>query len=220
MLPIYVLEKDNSHPGNVTREQINLTFGNRAIQTTDPADIPWDRLAESAALYVFEKENSIIQPDGTVWNWITPEREKALWEYVNDGGHVLFLHNGMVGFPMDSLWHQMAGGLFVRHPVIQNVKYAPLPKQHPILEGVKPFEGDDEHYFTRIRLDEVELLMGGHSAEGGTSIAGWCRQIGKGRVASLTPGHTFDIVRQKELILLVRNAASWVTGEAFSTADL
>ena len=62
--------------------------------------------------------------------------------------------------------------------------------------------------------------MGGHSAEGGTSIAGWCHQVGKGRVASLTPGHTFDIVRQKELIRLVRNAASWVTGETFSTDDL
>lgn len=145
LLPIYVLEKDNSHPGDVTREQINLTFGGRAIQTTDPADIPWHDLAGSAALYVFEKENSIIQPDGSVWNWITPEREQALWNYINEGGH---------------------------------------------------------------------------SAEGGTSIAGWCRQIGKGRVASLTPGHTFDIVRQKELIRLVRNAASWVTGETFSTDDL
>ena len=85
MLPIYVLEKDNSHPGDVTREQINLTFGGRAIQTTDPADIPWHDLAGSAALYVFEKENSIIQPDGSVWNWITPEREQALWNYINEG---------------------------------------------------------------------------------------------------------------------------------------
>lgn len=76
MLPIYVLEKDNSHPDDVTREQINLTFGDRAIHTTDPADIPWHDLAGSAALYVFEKENSIIQPDGSVWNWIPPNASR------------------------------------------------------------------------------------------------------------------------------------------------
>jgi len=220
MLPIYVLKKDMSHTGEATKEQIDLTFGNRAIQLTDPAMIPWDDLAGKGALYVFEKENSIIQPDGSRLNWITPRREQALSDYVFGGGSVLFLHNGLVGFPADSLWHQLAGGLFVRHPQIQKVKYMTLRSGHPILDGVKPFLGDDEHYFCNIRFDEVELLLGGYSAEGGCSVAGWCREIGKGRVAAITPGHTLDIVRQKELTRLVRNAASWVTGEKFSVSDL
>ena len=215
MRPIYVLEKDCSHDGVATAEQVRRVFGNRAIERIDPAQLPWDSLKESAALYVFAKENNVIQPDGSVLNWITPEREKALYDYVTQGGSVLFLHNGLVSFPENSLWHQMAGGIFVRHPVIRPVKYSPLAVNHPILEGVEPFEGEDEQYFCNVRLGEVHLIMGGYSAGDGCSIAGWYRTLGKGRIVSLTPGHTVEIVSQKSLCRLIRNAASWATGEDF-----
>jgi type 1 glutamine amidotransferase len=91
------------------------------------------------------------------------------------------------------------------------VTYVPIKKDHPIVAGVENFTGMDEKYFCHIDVADVDdIFLCGDDPTHPGSIAGWCRTVGKGRTAAVTPGHTFEIVENPNMTRLVKNAAAWV----------
>lgn len=211
MKKIYGLYGDVHHDDDVVKRCLRLAFGEDIILTDSPADIPWDDLENQVALYVSMKEsNTTPLADGTLDKWITPEREQALYRYVANGGAALFVHNGLVGFAPDSVYHQLTGGVFIQHPPLMQTTYVPIKKEHPIVQGVENFTGEDEKYFCHIDVADVDIFMCGDDPTYPGSISGWCRKVGKGRTAAVTPGHTYEIVENPNMVRLVRNAAAWV----------
>ena len=139
----------------------------------------------------------------------TPEREQALYRFVEHGGAALFIHNGLVGFGTRSLYHHLTGGVFIEHPPLMRTNYVAIKKDHPIMKGVQPFSGEDEKYFCHIDVADVDIFLGGDDPEHAGTIAGWCKTVGKGRTAAVTPGHTFEIVENPNMTRLIQNAAAW-----------
>ncbi len=211
MKKIYALYGDCHHDENVVKKCLKNVFGENIIVTDDPSVIPWENMKEEVLLYVSMKEsNTTLKDDGTVDVWITKEREDALYEFVSLGGAALFIHNGLVGFGTDSTYHKLTGGVFIEHPPIMNVTYTPIGRPHPITEGVGKITGEDEKYFCHIDVSDVDIFFGGEDPVHAGTIAGWCKNIGNGRTAAVTPGHTFEIVDNENMIRLVKNAADWV----------
>lgn len=211
MKKIYGLYGDCHHDPAVVSACLRSVFDDEIILLEDPALLPWENMAGEVLLYVSMKEtNTTLKPDGTIDHWITPEREQALWDYVHQGGAALFVHNGLVGFADRPLYRQLAGGLFIDHPPICHVDYAPAGRPHIITEGVEPFGGEDEKYFCHISAPAESLFLCGQEPQYPTTLCGWNQTFGLGRTAAVTPGHTFEIVESPQMQRLVKNAAEWV----------
>ncbi len=212
MKRIFGLYGDVHHDDEVVKACLRAAFGEEITLTSQMEDIPWDDLDRQVALYVSMKENNTtLKADGTIDNWLTPERQQALYDYVARGGAALFIHNGLVGFATDSPYHRLTGGVFIQHPPLTNVCYVPIRKEHPIVQGVENFTGEDEKYFCHIDVAEVEhIFLAGDDPVYPGSIAGWCKTIGKGRTASVTPGHTLGVATHPDMTRLIRNAVAWV----------
>jgi len=211
MKKIYALHGDVNHDDAVTESCLRRVFGDALVFTSEPADIPWDDMENQVELYVSMKEtNTTLKPDGTIDQWITPERERALYDFVSNGGSALFVHCGLVGYPTDSLYHKLSGGVFIEQPPIRNVTYVPIKREHPIMEGVENFSGPDEKYFCHIDVADVDIFMCGDDPDCAGTITGWCRKVGKGRTVSVTPGHTFEIVENPNMTRILNNAVKWL----------
>ena len=142
-------------------------------------------------------------------HWITPEREQALYRYVEIGGGALFLHAGLVGIYLDSVYHKITGGAFLNHPPGTAVTYLPVNKSHPLLSGVEAFTELDEKYVCQIDPD-VEVLLAGADGDHAGTISGWCKTLGKGRTVSFAPGHTLEVANNPNVKRFVKNAVAWL----------
>lgn len=210
MKKIYALYGDVYHEGPVEEAYLRAVFGEDMVFTSNPDEVPWDNMENEVLMYVSTKENNYTTKDGVLDSWITPEREKALYDYVQNGGKALFIHAGLVGYEPDSVYHKLSGGVFIQHPPLMNTTYVPVRNGHPITEGVENFSGMDEKYFCHIDVAEVDIFMHGDDPVHQGSIAGWCKEIGKGRTVAVTPGHTFEIAEDPNMIRLLKNSVQWL----------
>ena len=211
MKKIYGLYGDIHHDNEIVKTCLRAAFGDNIILTDNPDEIPWDDLENQVELYVSMKEtNTSPRADGSIDHWVTDERAEALYHFVENGGAALFIHNGLVGFGTKSIYHKLTGGVFIEHPPLMPVTYVPIKRDHPITQGVNAFTGTDEKYFCHIDVSEVDIFFCGDDPVHAGTIAGWCKSVGQGRCAAVTPGHTYEIVENPNMIQLVKNAANWV----------
>lgn len=211
MKKIYGLYGDVHHDSAVVKACLRGLFGDEIILLENPDELPWGTLREDVLLYVSMKENQTTpDADGNIIDWITPEREAALWDFVHAGGAALFIHNGLVGFEGHEKYHALAGGMFVTHPPLCEITYAPLGEVCSLNEGVEPFSGPDEKYACAITAPEASFCLCGQDPVHPQTISGWYQTFGAGRTAAVTPGHTFEIVEHPQMQKLLRNAADWV----------
>ncbi len=127
-----------------------------------------------------------------------PERAcaEALCSFVEGGGGLLLLHNGIC-IQSDPDLEGLIGGFFLGHPEQEALTFSPVGA----LEGMAPFTVKEEPY--RFRLDDPGEIILTYLQGGETYPAGWRSPRGRGRVAFLCPGHTgevFDIPEYRDLI--------------------
>jgi type 1 glutamine amidotransferase len=212
MKKIYMLMEDKWHPRDVILAGMEAALGRDGfVAATDPEEIPWSTLAGEAAVFISQKGENQELPDGSKFKWITPEREKFVWDFVNGGGGALFIHCGTVLDDSGEKWFRMSGGTFLHHPEQLPVTYVPIKGSHPIVEGVEPFTVPDEHYHCEIRVKDISPFMIGGSEKNPGILTGWAQEIGKGRTAALTPGHTIEAAANPNMARLIRNAVKWVS---------
>jgi type 1 glutamine amidotransferase len=82
------------------------------------------------------------------------ESEQALWDFVQNGGGFLGLHNASDG-PQGGPYEKLLGGRFLRHPPPYNImiRVTDAGRKHPITAGIQDFEIYDEHHFVRFDVD-------------------------------------------------------------------
>ena len=143
---------------------------------------------------------------------LRPDEQQKLVEAVEQGMNILFVHAAMAVIDAGSPMYSLSLGRFASHPEVHNPVYCTaIPgTNHPIMEGIEPFEAPDEHYFCTVDVDQATPFMATISIAG-TEIGGWCQTKGKGRVVSLTPGHTTEMLDKMEPVL--RRAIKWAMGE-------
>ncbi|MDR1949626.1 MAG: ThuA domain-containing protein [Spirochaetaceae bacterium] len=211
MKKVYLLMEDKWHKRDVILPGMEAALGaGEFAAADDPEDIPWDTLERDVSLFVSQKGNGTELPDGSLLNWITEERTRRLWDYVNTGGGLLFIHSGTVLDSAGPLYRKLVGGIFLRHPEQCPVTYAPLRNGHPVVEGVEPFTVPDEHYYCELFVEALHPLMICGSAGNPAAIAGWYQEFGAGRSVSLTPGHTLEAVLNPNMTRLIGNAVKWL----------
>jgi type 1 glutamine amidotransferase len=149
--------------------------------------------------------------------WITAEQGKAVKEFAENGGGVLFYHNVTYISPYNDDFRDVLGAVTRGHPPIRPFRVKITNKEHPITKGVKDFLVTDEQHYVEYQKDAKYLLMESVNEDGleyrefGTSSpAGWAYDYGKGRVCYLAPGHLIENMWNPEYEKLQKNAARWL----------
>lgn len=210
MKKIYVIYNDVFHPLEVVKEALKGVLPEEPVYSIMGDEVPWDDMENKVKLYIsFKSDNTTLNPKTGVDNFIYPEREKALYEYVKNGGKALFVHAGLVGYPLNSLYHEVVGGAFLIHPPEKDITYLPVNKDHPIMKDVEAFTVRDEKYTCQIDSDVTVLMVGADNEHAGT-VSAWCKNLGKGKSVSFAPGHTIEAAQNKNARQFLCNAAKWL----------
>lgn len=131
------------------------------------------------------------------------EETAGLIGFVNNGGGLLAIHNGVSIQARQELMH-MLGAKFTGHPPYCELEIKIKAPEHPIVKGIEAFTIQDEPYqFDFMPHTTTEILLE-YDLEGVTYPAGWTHKFGKGKVVCLMPGHDegpFKIPAYRQMIL-------------------
>ncbi len=146
------------------------------------------------------------------WTRIEPDEEKALLDFVSDGGGLVALHCASYCFLNSPKYIALVGGQFKSHNTGVFRERIVKP-DHPIMSGLSPIESWDETYVhTKHNPDRVVLAerVEGDHVEPYT----WVRTHGKGRVFYTAWGHDERTWGNKDFQKLVERGIRWASAES------
>src|SRR5215469_14610061 len=138
----------------LVRENIPVTF------IEDPAELNAKSLSQSSLLII--ARNGRYWPEGygkPQTAWMTDAQQKAAWDFVNNGGGFLAVHNAHTMYPQGGLYYKLFGGDFGGHPKPYRFTIRVENKNHPITQGVEDYEIFDEQHMSKYDLDQEHLLL-------------------------------------------------------------
>jgi uncharacterized protein len=162
-------------------------------------------LMRAYPLVVLTKSDNVSVTDKT--NWMNDTVQSAFFEYVQQGNGLLAIHSGTAEYEQKPIIRSLLGGVFLHHPEQCLVTLSPRPN-HPLCKGMAPFTLKDEHYFMALDDPQAEVFMTTRSVSGEQPGA-WRREVGRGRVAVLTPGHNLEVWLHPSYQALLGNALRW-----------
>jgi uncharacterized protein len=173
---------------------INLTYSESLEEALDPKF-----LAQFDGLLLYAN-----------WDRISPEQERALLSYVEQGGGFVPVHCASACFGHSDPFIRLVGGRFRRHgaEIFAPITVAP---DHPAIEGVSPVEAWDETYVHDRHGDDRTILQVRRDAEGDEPWT-WVRQQGKGRVFYTASGHDHRVWDHPDFQALLIQGIRWAVG--------
>jgi type 1 glutamine amidotransferase len=211
MTNILVLCDDHWHPGEVIergfrglgKDRYSFDF------VMDAKDILTPVMLETYPAIISCKGDYLTSANNAPWfeDGVTEVGVKELEAYVKGGGGFLSLHSANTA-KAGSAFGDFVGNHFLGHPPRCAIEVK-ISGKHPVTEGVTDFSIRDEHYKIECTAgDRVELFQT-HSETGGRQIGGYVRELGKGRICVMTPGHILSVWEHPSYQRLVLNALAW-----------
>lgn len=218
MEKVLVICDDLWHPAEVIEKGLAArTDGRFSFDIVKAAkDILTPERIAKYRLIVCCKSNNVIAANTAPWfeAGVTEVGPAELEEYVRAGGGLLVIHSGLAyNEERCPEYVQLVGSAFRGHPPRCTVHLQTAMPAHPVLEGVPDFVIRDEHYAMEMTCEDAQVFLASRSEKGGVQPAGYTREIGKGRLCALTPGHTLDVWEDERFQRLFTNAAEWCMKE-------
>ncbi|HOP78918.1 MAG TPA: ThuA domain-containing protein [Thermogutta sp.] len=174
---------------------------------------------------VFQYDLLVILRDGMLWPdpqpngsfgkpvfWLTEEQEMTVASFVWAGGGFLALHNATALKALnetESLYLRVLGASYAGHGPAQEGYYVRvLNGSHPVTAGVHDYFVEDERHWPRLYVSDALVLLESASGEE-TSLHGFVRTFGLGRVCYLANGHNRRVLESDVMQRILRNAARW-----------
>lgn len=129
--------------------------------------------------------------------------------YVEEGGGFIALHAGNC-FREGEAMTALTGNYFIGHPPRCEVSLCFEPS--PLTAGAEDFTQRDEHYQIALTAGDAVPFAYSISQTGGRQVAGYTRQLGRGRVGVYTPGHTLAMLRHPSTQRVLGNLIAWTGG--------
>lgn len=205
-MKILVLCGDAWHPPEIPRKGLEALAGMEF--TLDYIEDARDWSPETMATYplvILTKSDNVSETDKT--NWMTDTVQSAFSDYVQQGNGLLAIHSGTAEYERKPVIRGLLGGVFLHHPEQCPVTMTPLIG-HTLCTESEPFTLQDEHYFMALDDPQADVFMTTSSVNGEQPGA-WRRQVGKGRVAVLTPGHNLEVWLHPSYQAILSNCLRW-----------
>jgi hypothetical protein len=131
----------------------------------------------------------------------------ALVEFVEHGGGLLVLHNGVCWAKHPRLL-PLIGAAFASHPEQTELSYR-LQGAHPLAAGQPGFTLREEPYRYDFAPEFSAEIFFHYEHEGRSWPAGWANRHGDGRIVVLQPGHRVTAFQHPTYAALCLRAARW-----------
>ncbi len=154
------------------------------------------------------KKLDLIVPCWTMGS-IEQDRLKPLLEAVSCGTGIAGLHGGMCdSFRQETEYQYMCGGQWVAHPggIITYPVHIVDPG-HPLTEGIKDFAITSEQYY--MHVDPADFILTTTKFGEVEMPVSWTKMWGKGRVFYSSLGHDAEVVKQDEVLELMKRGMLW-----------
>lgn len=219
MQRILVICDDVWHPAEVIEKGIMaLDAEDYRFEFVKAAkDILTPEMIAEYPLLICCKSNNVTSGNPSPWfeNTVTEVMGKEFRSYVEQGGAYLAVHSGNVFMGEgDGIreYTEFVGNRFLSHPLRCEV-ILKKEKEHPVMREVEEeFRIRDEHYQMEILAEDADVFLTSRSETGGDHVAGYTREMGKGRLCVLTPGHTLSVWQNREFQKIFLNAIRWCLG--------
>lgn len=210
---VLVLYADQPHEPGYSPPALRLVFEATGVTphfTVDVRALSAENLSKVDLLVILRDGLHRPSPDrDSNIIWMTPEQEKAIVDYVNNGGAFLNLHNSMGLYPKDGPYLDLVGGRYIGHGPLERFRVEVVDHDHPITQGVEDFSIADEQHTPPYDKDKVNLLLQSRADGAEPAAAGWYYEPGRGRLCHLAPGHTREAMFHPMYQRLLRNAVNW-----------
>lgn len=151
-------------------------------------------------------------------NFLPPEQERALLDYVNGGGGFVAIHSASASFLNSDVFTNLVGGTFVAHGVGE-LRADFVAPNHPVLDGLGEIESWDESYIhTAHNPDKTVLSV--RREDGHEEPWTWVRNQGDGRVFYTAWGHDERTWTNEGFQQLIARALRWTAGDWALGRDL
>lgn len=213
---ILVLAGSMWHPSEMIRRGLADISDYHFDFVEDAKDILTSEMLACYPVILCCKSNNLTGSTDAPWfeENVTEVMPKEIRAYVEKGGGFLAVHAGCCfGFSGEENYGycELIGSRFVTHPPRCDVRVENF-RAHPITDRVAPFSVRDEHYQLTDFAPDVAPLFDTVSETGGRQLGGYTRQLGKGRLCVLTPGHILSVWQNAEYQKLLKNAMEWCGG--------
>lgn len=175
-------------------EGINFTY------TSNPNDLNADNLKNYDALVLYANHDSI-----------TNEQEKALLNYVENGGGFVPVHCASWCFRNSDKFIDLVGAQFLKHKT-DTFTTQIVKADHPITKSLKPFSTWDETYEHDKFAKDITVLMERVEGEHHEPWT-WVKEFGKGRVFYTAYGHDERTWNNPGFHQLMREGILWAVGD-------
>jgi putative membrane-bound dehydrogenase-like protein len=170
----------------------------RCTYTESLDDLNPDKLAGYDCLVIYANHTKI-----------SPEQERALMGFVNNGGGLVPLHCASYCFLNSTNYLELVGARFKSHNT-GVFEETVVKSDHPVLKGVNPIKSWDETYVhekhNTNRIVLAERVEGDHHEP-----YTWVRTSGKGRVFYTAWGHDERTWSNTNFVRMVINAIEWTS---------
>ena len=215
------LHDDRPRPGRrpdphpLPRRRRPSTWPKAAFRQLQPAlaehgiELTYTDSLDSLTPKILAKYDGLVIYANTVK--ISPEQEKSLLDFVEDGKGFIPLHCASYCFLNSPKYIALVGGQFLRHNT-GTVKTTFGDTSHPILKGFTPFESWDETYVHTKHNPENRTILEYHDEKGQKEPWTWVRTQGKGRVFYTAWGHDERTWSNPGFNNLVERGIRWAVG--------
>ena len=163
-----------------------------------------------------------------------PAEQKALQEFVRNGGGFLGVHTAGAlwkeGGDFQTWYEGLVGARQVRHPKVQRARLVVEDRTHPATRHLPEewFVTDEWHIFDRnprekvnvlISLDESSYQGKANQKMGGDHPFVWYHEYDGGRSFFTSLGHTVEIYTNPDFEKLVEGAVLWTSGRVDAKAE-
>jgi type 1 glutamine amidotransferase len=145
--------------------------------------------------------------------------ERALEQFLADGGGVVGVHGASLSFNNSDVWTRLLGARFAGHiPGTHTLNVVITDPKHPITAGVGPFSIVDEEYKHRF-ADVPRHVLAKFRERPPTSDQSanmdilWTREVGKGRIFYSALGHGKEAWENPSWQKLIAQGICWAAGK-------
>ncbi len=213
--PIRLLVITGSHPYDV--RFFSLFEGH--------SDIEWDKKTQSSkpcAAYsegFAEGYDVVLLYDFEMS--ITDEQKDAFVNAFGGGRGLVVLHHAICSHPGWPKFREIAGGQFFFEEKDGHRKseftggvqmtYKPAEGNHPITKGIAPFQVIEEPYKFVFQVDGAKPVLESDNEES-DSVVAWTRTYKDSRVATIMPGHGWQIFEDPSYRRFIAQSIRWAAG--------
>lgn len=144
---------------------------------------------------------------------LTPERERGLLSFVNNGGGFVGIHSATDSFRGSRAYIDMIGGEFLTHPPQHEFKVFIKDKNHYLTVRMPDFSIYDEMYHLQSYDPNKVKLIAYTIWQGKEMPMAYTKDYGKGRVVYIANGHSLQALSHPELQKLIIRSIAWTSGE-------